>query len=463
MKSGAPKPAPTVQKKMTAKSKKLTKLETFESTSSTMSRPKKPRLLEERSDTHVGGGDNAVIERSSPTVDDLSAEMKAIIFGYFGPAEIMCLRCVCKKWSEAAKKTIVPQAPFSVSTIDTLNAMGVMTRELPNLQRLSILYLENFGNIFDDGEDPNIREAYKTARYTSHDIQIISRFSKLRSLDLFQASMNGRYPFLFTSFPLLQKLGIGLCDYLKFDLAMLAGFPLLEELEITHSPSITGNINSLRVLKDTLEKVHIESCRVGGNFMDLADFPHMRELHLIDVAVTGDVRDIGENDFTHLEQLSLPKGVVGGTDHKFLRISDVPEVMQAIYRLKDRVLSYYEWDSLWLSLSDRSPDWYDDGISSEFLLLHPPFSVELVQAGTRHGWRWYGRSYTGTISHSCVGTASCEINWLDPEPDRESSDYENYEQKLQQLEQEINFYRGYLQPPTEGEYNRICREFIDRS
>ena len=75
---------------------------------------------------------------------------------------------------------------------------------------------------------------------------------------------------------------------------------------------------------------------------------------------------------------------VGGTDHKFLRISDVPEVMQAIYRLKDRVLSYYELDSLWLSLSDRSPDWYDDCISSE-LQLHPPFSVDLVQAGTRHG------------------------------------------------------------------------------
>ena len=422
-----------------------------------MSRPKKPRLLEERSDTHVGGGDNAVIERSSATVDDLSAEMKAIIFGYFGPTEIMCLRCVCKKWREAAKKTIVPQAPFSVSTIDTYNAMRVMTRAIPNLQRLSILF-----QIFDDGEDPNIREAYKTARYTSHDIQIISRFSKLRSLDLFQASMNGRYPFLFTSFPLLQKLGIGLCDNLKFDVAMLAGLPLLKELEISHSPFITGKINSLRVLKDTLEKVHIESCLVRGNFMELADFPHMRELHLIDVVVTGDVRDIGENDFPHLEQLSLPKGVVGGTDHKFLRISDVPEVMQAIYRLKDRVLSYYEWDSLWLSLSDQSPDWYDDCISSE-LQLHPPFSVELVQAGTRHGLRWYGRSYTGTISHSCVGTASCEINWLDPEPDRESSDYENYEQKLHQLEQEVNFYRGYLQPPTEEEYNRICRGFIDRS
>jgi len=102
-----------------------------------MSRPKKPRLLEEKADTHVGGGDNAVIERSSATVDDLSAEMKAIIFGYFGPTEIMCLRCVCKKWREAAKKTIVPQAPFIVSTIDTYNAMRVMTRAIPNLQRLS--------------------------------------------------------------------------------------------------------------------------------------------------------------------------------------------------------------------------------------------------------------------------------------------------------------------------------------
>lgn len=35
--------------------------------------------------------------------------------------------------------------------------------------------------------------------------------------------------------------------------------------------------------------------------MDLADFPHLKELGLEETGVTGDIRDIGDNDFSSLE------------------------------------------------------------------------------------------------------------------------------------------------------------------
>jgi len=58
-------------------------------------------------------------------------------------------------------------------------------------------------------------------------------------------------------------------------------------------------------------------------------------------------------------------------------------------------------------------------------------------------------------------TISCEINWLEPEPDRGSGCYEDYIRTLDALKKEIGFYNGYNQPPTEEEYHRLCQESAD--
>jgi len=42
-----------------------------------------------------------------------------------------------------------------------------------------------------------------------------------------------------------------------------------------------------------------------------------------------------------------------------------------------------------------------------------------------------------------------------------SDDYETYMIQLSNIEQEIDFFRGYHQPPTAEEYNRLCRELIN--
>ncbi len=147
------------------------------------------------------------------------------------------------------------------------------------------------------------------------------------------ASLNGRYPVFFNSFPLLEKLSIKCSNYLKWDLEMLAAFPLLKELDCCDNEIyMTGNISSLRVLKDTLEKVVINCCpRIEGNLMDLADFLHLKELDLAGTAVIGDIRDICENDFSSLERLpTLPESVYGAYGCKLQRISDGPDLATAV-------------------------------------------------------------------------------------------------------------------------------------
>ena len=268
----------------------------------------------------------------SPSFDDL-ADVLPNILGYLTLKEIMCKRRLNKKTKEAAKKTTVPPPDFRVHSVDEYNGMVVMAEAMPNLQQITISYPGD-GHKYNDGEDPDEDYAARTAGRTSLDIEIISNFRKLRILDLFYAELNGRYPFLFNSFPMLQKLSIRSCRYLKWDLEMLAGLPLLKELECGYNSPLTGNVSTLRVFKATLQKVDLHGCRqVEGNFMDLADFPHLKVLNLYGSAVTGDIRDIGENDFSLLEYLRLPEGVYGGSGYEFQRISDGPDVARAVYLL----------------------------------------------------------------------------------------------------------------------------------
>jgi hypothetical protein len=207
----------------------------------------------------------------------------ANILGFLLIKDIMRSRRINKKSMEAVRNTVVPPTDFLVDTVKKYNVMAVMTRAMPNLQQITIC---GFGgrDKWSEGEDPNEHYAVEYADYTPHDTEIISNFRTLRYLtidDRYSGGLNGRYPFLFNSFPLLQKLRIK-SGCVKWDLNMLAGLPLLKELEcLGNINSLTGNINSLRALKDTLKKVEMSNCDlVEGNFMDLADFPHLKELDL---------------------------------------------------------------------------------------------------------------------------------------------------------------------------------------
>jgi hypothetical protein len=187
---------------------------------------------------------------SDETDEELSSDEVAIIFSFLQPKDIMPAR-VCTTWRDAAKKTLVhPVDPFDDSVqiydVRSYNAVRVMSTALPNLEQLMISNLGS-GHVYSDGDDPEEWDI-NHINYIVHDINIISRFRKLRILEFCQAPLTGRYPVLF-NFPLLRDLSIRYCRHLKFDLDMLLGFPLLEELYCSDNEQFTGNISSLSPLK----------------------------------------------------------------------------------------------------------------------------------------------------------------------------------------------------------------------
>ena len=177
--------------------------------------------------------------------------------------------------------------------------------------------------------------------------------------------------------------------------------------------------------------------------MDLADFPHLKELDLDDTAVSGDIRDIGENDFLSLESLNLPERVYGGIGYGLENISDALDLIGALYFLKQQRPALSMLEDWYGELWEGSPDWYD----SRDDYFTPPFDINFVQAGSRVGYRWVNGMHS-----------SCEVNWLDPEPERESDDYAKYIEELQEINSQVNTYRGFHQPPSEEEYDRLMEE-----
>jgi len=159
----------------------------------------------------------AITTAPSPTTDErneihiaddfaegLTAEVLPTILSFLTPKEIMRARRVCTTWRDAAKKTLVPLTEFKVDSVISYNAMRVMSTDLPSLQHLSISRLGYYYHKYSDGEEPDEEEAARTADCTNHDINIISNFTKLRSLEIDDAPLNGRYPVLF-NFPLLRS------------------------------------------------------------------------------------------------------------------------------------------------------------------------------------------------------------------------------------------------------------------
>eukprot|EP00984_Skeletonema_dohrnii_P030958 scaffold22891_cov155-Skeletonema_dohrnii-CCMP3373.AAC.1 len=103
------------------------------------------------------------------TFNNLGTDEIANIFGYLTPTETMFAR-LNKNMRDAAKKTIVPMAEFSVNTIGKYNAMRAMTTALPNLTHIELQNLLPltiqidgecqpilFEHKYRDGEDPRDR------------------------------------------------------------------------------------------------------------------------------------------------------------------------------------------------------------------------------------------------------------------------------------------------------------------
>jgi hypothetical protein len=112
-------------------------------------------------------------------IDRLGTDELANIFGFLRPKDIMRHR-LNKKMKEAATQTTI--VPVS-ETIEN-NAMATMTTALPNFQQISLhdLRLPRY-NKYSDGDDPAEQSVAETANFISLDIQMLSNFGKLKTLE----------------------------------------------------------------------------------------------------------------------------------------------------------------------------------------------------------------------------------------------------------------------------------------
>jgi hypothetical protein len=261
------------------------------------------------------------VQLADETAEGLTAEVLPTILSFLTLKEIMRARRVCTTWRDAARKTLVPLIEFKVDSVISYNAIKAMSTDLPSLQHLSICSFDNRSHKYSDGEDPDEWWAAHHAKFnnyfTNHDINIISNFTKLRSLEInYCASLTGRYPVLF-NFPLLQTLRISGCRNLKFDLDVLAGLPSLKAFECYGSEiTVTGNLRNSREINDNLEVMTIRECfNFVGDLDMLAGFTSLRELTLEDVPLSGNISSLRVAKDTiikvKLDCRHRRKGVVG--------------------------------------------------------------------------------------------------------------------------------------------------------
>mmetsp|Transcript_9430 Transcript_9430/g.20406 ORF Transcript_9430/g.20406 Transcript_9430/m.20406 type:complete len:510 (+) Transcript_9430:16-1545(+) len=443
--------------------------------------------------------------RPSPDIDAIGHDMLNVVFGFLNWREVLKAR-VSRRWRDIATHVRVPPSSvtkkgktlrgsaaytshdFQVNSETSYQTLVGLARVLPNLQQIQLGRL-GYQDKFTDGEDSTPRielmdddefsdvddfndddefsdedDFYDIERedVREHDVGIVAKFQQLRNLYIIDAPLNGRYPVIF-NFPHLQKLHIDV-PYLKWDLSMLKGLPRLEELVCLRDDraihgndvcqeAVTGDVQSLRVLKFTLKTLKIARCvNVVGNLLNLADFPLLEDLDLHGTSVTGDLRSMQVHHFPKMKTLGLP-------DLEFHRIGDVPGSMDTIFSLKKRTPSLFR-QKFW-HLAKSSQDRYigqsrgRTESTKEELNTKPPFTIEVVKAGPRLGWRWTNADPRELFRSDIE---SCEINWIDPAPDDLSEEYKMYTKGLQRLQQSVGLYKGLHKPPTQEKYNLLLGE-----
>ena len=392
-------------------------------------------------------------DTSGDAMNSLGVDEISSILGFLTWKDILRAR-VCKKWRDAARLTVVPPSrnivdencwkdvpDLYVRNRGAALALEWLSDALPGMNAINFDFaLAETEDNYEIAEGGGVLD--ENARLI--DLSVLSQFHGLQHLFLNETHFIGRMPFLF-HFQHLKTLELVWNPGLQWDLDMLSGLPNLERLLAAHNYSLTGNIRSMRGLRETLVCFDVYRCNeIEGNLHDLADFPKLEELNLFGTKVAGDIREIGSTDFTAVKNVQLPSGVYGGDDY-FRRVGDASAVMYARCAWKKRNPSLFT-DRQW-SLSIESPDFHTVMNIGDACRI-PPYVAEIVQAGPRLGWRW-------TNSQN---SSSCEVNWFDPEPQKGDAGYDDYLRELESIEQEVHFFRGFSKPPTRDQYQLLIQE-----
>ncbi len=372
--------------------------------------------------------------------------------------EILTAR-VCRKWRDAARLTDVPESETDdgwhtpelyLQNRNVALALPWISDALPKMHTVNIDFglrkTEPFA--IANGEDPAQTLVSSFPRDDGRpepvDIRSIANLRHLQHLKINQGRLNGTYPWLF-DFPNLRSLELSDVGLLKWNISVLSGMPKLEKIRCIRNSKLTGNLSSIRELRNLVELCLSGCTEIEGNLMDLGHFPRLRSISLNSCdKIVGDIRDIGPNNFQAIEEMTnLPNGVYGGGD--LPSIADAPAVMRAWGILKKRNPKIFPYTCAHLSI--YSPELFViEGLHHSRGM---PTGVEFVTAGPRLGWRW---------TNSVGGGGACETNWLDHEPDPSDEDYDVYIKELKDAEKAVDFFSGFYLPPTEEELLRLNSE-----
>jgi hypothetical protein len=261
---------------------------------------------------------------------------------------------------------------------------------------------------------------------------------------------------------------------LQWHLSDVCSLPTLKDLRCINNFRLQGDIEehlSSSTLPETMEILDISGCtHVTGRLRHFAQrWTRLQWLGIHRTKVVGDLRvDIQPGDFPSLQGMGLGELVYGAyTLHK---VEDAPAIMKA----RHQIISQSQWDNQ----VDEREGVDDDGcetdpyttVSVYPIIVHlsadsaeyyerieqrlysserdPPFSLEMVTAGRRRGWRW--SNYLG---------GHCDTHWLDPPPEPTDKGYATYRREYDQLVKESakSLFVGYLEPPNPQEYYDLCR------
>ncbi|KAL3795084.1 hypothetical protein ACHAWO_009247 [Cyclotella atomus] len=364
------------------------------------------------------------------------------------------LRCrVCRTWRQAVALTNVPESISDVwSTPDLyinsrefVDALGWLSKALPRVPCVNIrfnLYSTKPFEIAacDDPELPSDSSIASPSNQAS--LRCIADFLYLKHISITSASLNGSHPYLF-DFPELRTLELVDVGMLVWNLDMLQNLRKLEQLIAVRNTHLTGRLGSIRVLRESLVKLSLVSCfKVGGDLLDLRDFPLLKDICLNDCnRIGGDIREVQIGDFQSVESFGrLPNSVFGGS--YLPSIADTPAIMRSWYILKKQnpsVLTPSNNGICRLSLSMLSTERYENDVHHT---RYMPTCVEFISAGTRLGWRWT----------NAVRGGSCETIWMDPAPQRSDPGYDLYLLELEKVNEDVVFYKGFFAPPSQDEH-----------
>jgi hypothetical protein len=240
----------------------------------------------------------------------LPIDVLAEILTFLPWTQVVMTRSVCWQWLEASRVT--PVREIVVAKHKTAIALGILSTTLPALLGLTIDFSQRVSEKFivDD-------EMLENAR----------GFRNLRSLALCQTSLQWSAPKIM-QFQHLESLDLFRSSELHWDLSDLASLPKLRNLDCSHNRKLLGNIRSLQILSETLKKCVLAGCvNITGDLQDVASLRVLEVFIIRDTHITGDIRNIGPDDFPSIQTFDLNDTIYGG--NVVNRIGDAPGVMEA--------------------------------------------------------------------------------------------------------------------------------------